>query len=365
MDQEEVNNNNAPDGAGEEENVSAPVTMPDSVWISNGASILKNSRSPRKSRGTTTTKAVKWSEVNEVSPPPPKHTNKKASSRDVLTRAAAVPPRGRNQWPLSYRYSWLNGAYMLLAEAWCSGLWSVSLIFAWLLDSTIAGFVAYVALVYPVYAVITATGPAHYAPRFVGSIPMYDLLFRDEKLIGKPRTYVLETRAMCAGRLAAQFAGGIVGGAVVAFAFPGAAAYLQAHYRAEAISIEDGGSSAQYIFLLYVSMYFLCVSVLGGLGLMLRRMTDSDRANTSTVRLFIMTGVPLLSYLAYPGMGIAFSYPSWLWMTHVFRFYSFISLVSMHAGLVMETGLAALVEDIIYTTAANQRAESRRASVHK
>lgn len=340
--------------------------MPDSHWISNGASILKKSdgSGTRKSKK----KNVKWGDKVEVStvekssptpppppPPPPSPATKKL--REALTRAAR-PPGTQKRWPLSYRYSWLNGACALLGEAWCSGLWSVSMVFAWLTGSMSAGFASFIALSFPVYAVFAASAPVHYAPRFVGSIPMYDLLFRDEKVVGKPRTYTLETRAMCVGRLLAQVLGGIVGGAVLTHGFPDARAFLMAHYQAEVDGMRD--TNVQYAFILYVCLYFMCTAVLGGLGLMLRRMTDEERAHTSTARLFLMTGLPVVAYLAYPGMGIAFSIASWIWMERVFGFYSTACVVCMHMALVAETGLAALVEDIIYTSAANSRAEHER-----
>ena len=339
------------------------VTLPDNLWISNGASILKksNESSPRQLKGQK--KNVKWGDHQSTptapAPPPPPPTpssspaNKKL--RHGLTKVA-VPWRHRK--PVSYQYSWINGAYVLLGEAWCSGLWSVSLVFAWLLGSMSAGFVAFVVLSFPVYAVFATTAPVHYAPRFVGSIPMYDLLFRDEKVVGKTRTYTLETHMMCVGRLLAQMLGGIAGGAVLTHGFPAARAFFMAHYQAEVDNMRD--TNVQYAFILYVCLYFLCTSVLGGLGLMLRRMSEEERARTSTIRLFLMTGVPMVAYMAYPGMGIAFSIASWIWMERVFGFYSFVGIVCMHVGLVLETGLAAVVEDIIYISAANNRAERKQ-----
>ena len=339
------------------------ITIPDNLWISNGARILKK-KSDGSRKDSNKKNKVKWGdkvlvEVSPAPPPPPPSSPAKPDKklRDALTKAA-VPPKRRNQWSLSYRYSWVNGACVLLGEAWCSGLWSVSMVFAWLTGSMSAGFAAFVALSFPVYAVFAASAPAHYAPRFVGSIPMYDLLFRDEKVVGKTRTYTLETRMMCAGRLLAQLLGGIVGGAVLTHGFPDARAFLMAHYQAEVDNMRD--TNVQYVFILYVCLYFLCTAVLGGLGLMLRRMTDEERARTSTARLYLMTGIPVIAYLAYPGMGIAFSIASWIWMERVFGFYSTACVVCMHLAVVAETGLAALVEDIIYTSAANNRASHER-----
>lgn len=292
-------------------------------------------------------------------------------SREHLRQAPSAQRKKQSQPPpppppLSHgRWGTIATSMMLLlAEAWCAAAWPVSMGIASMVDggggsAWMIGFGVFAVMVFPVYAV---TAFNHVPPRFVGSIPLYDLVFRDGIQTGKPVTYVLESKKMCWGRLAAQCLGGIAGYLVLQKLFPGGYALLMNHYARISANLDSQQyQSTQYAFVQYVGWKLFCNSVLCALGLMCRR----NMNNMSVGLAFLSSGLPLLPIIAYPELGIAFTFGSWIWMERVFQFQSVVCMVFMFAGLVPELVLGTILEDLIYSTSMNARAQSIHAATTK